>query len=173
VSTSAKYPFKPSVIRRGGHALRAMVQAINSPVNTNGYRVGWPTKSRYKRPGGGTVGTGMVAKYLEYGFTNTLLGVDVPERPFFRTANKNFIPTLRAQLDLARIRSTNLMPTPADLAKIGQAHADRVRLEIERAAPPDYDANTPFTAKKKGHAKPLWETGQMARDVTYELTKKI
>jgi hypothetical protein len=120
----------------------------------------------------------MVAKHLEFGFNNLLIGgdsgVDVPERPFFRNANKAFIPTLRRELKTIQGDLRTRVPSIAALNRIGRAHANRVRLEIETAysKPNEYAPNEESTIRRKGHPLVLQETGQMARDVTHEIVRK-
>jgi hypothetical protein len=156
-----------------------MVQEINKPTLYNGYQVGWPKSSRYRRRNGGTIGTAMVAKHLEFGFNNLLVGgdsgTDVPERPFFRNSNRAFITTLRSELRVIQGNLKTRVPSIANLNKLGKAHADRVRLEIETAytKPNEYPINEESTIKRKGHPFVLTETGQMARDVTYEIVRKV
>lgn len=108
-----------------------------------------------------------VAVTQEFGARNAGRGnsVVIPERPFFRNANKTVQPKL------IRVLKFNLDPTKmvinphlADL--LGQVYQDEVQASITDLRAP---ANSPVTVELKGSSNPLMDTETMRASVTYKV----
>ena len=105
-----------------------------------------------------------VAAWNEFGTVRG--GVTIPERPFFRQANKKMpkivMPILRAHVNPATLTVTRRTAELMGI-KMGDTLADSIR---SLRHPP----NAPTTIKLKGSSNPLIDTGLMLRSVTHKVS---
>ena len=121
--------------------------------NTSRLRVGFIDSATY--PDGQNVAS--VAFWNEYGTAR------IPPRPFMRTTiaqnRENWVEMVRK---LVPIHGADL-----SLLKLGEEMKGKLVFSILSWVEPP---NAPYTIKKKGFNKPLVETAQMSRSISYELT---
>jgi hypothetical protein len=136
-----------------GAGMRAMLRKIDNKSGVKGYKVGWPASAKY--PGGTDVAT--VALAHEFGVPQNKL----PERPFFRAANRNFARILgRLILKHARNGSIDREGTK----RIAETHVRLVKKSILLLQNPPLKAAT--IARKKS-SNPLIDKGLLRRSVSY------
>jgi hypothetical protein len=166
---SGRQAVKVSVHFSGGVRFKELMAKAISPARINAYKVGWPTDSMYTPDGGEPISTAAVAEIQEFGNHGNPVGrgAVIPERPFFRMADEKFNVFLRQFVRLAVRRNMKL--DYKDVHFMADKHVQYVRQSIVEF---DSPGNSPATIARKGEDNPLVETGQMAQDVSYEVTKR-
>lgn len=173
---------KLSVSRSGGGKIKTIVNNVATYRGVMGYWVGWDKSSVYNDSSFGPrkipIQTARVAKILEYGSPSTNPDVDInkspmnkgiPARPFFKPANTKFRPVMiRMVTHLSRLNRSR-KPNTANLHLIAQAHVEHVQAEITKHVVKG--GNADFTIEKKGGDTPLLESGQLERDLNYEVKR--
>jgi len=142
---------------RGGHKLDAALAEMATKIaNPATLRVGFLSNASY--PDGTPVA--MVAAIQDYGAPS----VGIPPRPFFR----NMVADKRGEWPnaiLLALKSAR-MDAKRALDVVGAAIAGQLRQSI-------IDTNSPAlaesTIRRKGHSKPLVDTGHMLNSVDHEV----
>lgn len=140
-----------------GSGLKKLIAGIDLSKGVKGYKVGWPASATY--PDGQEVAA--VALWNEFGVPEN----NLPERPFFRQANKKFSGQAAK---LIRKFAENGKITKRGNEKLAQRHVSMVKMQIRDLKEPP---NTPETIAAKGSSNPLIDTGLMRRTVDYEPLK--
>jgi hypothetical protein len=142
---------------RGGGAFEAKLRQIAESVSKPGtLRVGFLQNATY--PDGKQVA--MIAAIQDFGAP----GVGIPPRPFFR----NMIAAKQSEWPnaIGNLLKTNNYDAPRALSVAGAGVAGQLRQSIiETNSPP----LSPTTIARKGHAKPLVDTGHMLNSVDFEV----
>ena len=134
-------------------ALRQMAQNVSKP---GVLRVGFLENARY--PDGKPVA--MIAAIQEYGAPS----VGIPPRPFFR----NMIAAKSGEWPeaIAGLLKSNDLDAQKTLGQAGAAIAGQLRESIRDLWEPPLAQST---IRRKGHAKPLIDTGHMLQSVDFEV----
>lgn len=107
------------------------------------------------------------AMWNEFGTKGGGWGGPIPERPFMRTAvaktNADLKPMMKSA---ARSILTGRATMRQQLSKMGIKGQQDMRDTIASGA---FAANSPTTIKLKGSSKPLVDTGEMSRNVTWQI----
>ncbi len=121
-------------------------------------RVGFLEKAKY--PDGTSVG--LVAMVQDFGAPSR----GIPPRPFFRNMiRKNEASWPKA---IAKTLTMTQYDIPKTLKLVGEGIAGQLRQSIiDTNSPP----LSPITVQRKGHSKPLVDTGHMLQSVDYEVKK--
>ena len=137
---------------QGGEELEKLFKQAKKTARSKGYRVGFFSSAKY--PNGTSVA--LVAAYNEF-------GMGVPERAFFRMANK------RVQSDLIKMIKRELEGgkplTSIVVQRMAEVHKGAVQTSITEL---DEPPNAPATIKKKKSSNPLIDTGFMRTAVSWE-----
>lgn len=143
---------------KGGDGVRRYLENISNQLgNRATLRVGFLEGATY--PDGKPVA--MIAAIQEFGAP----AVGIPPRPFFR----NMIATKQDEWGpaLAGILQSNGYDLVAAFNQAGFAIAGQLRQSIVDTNEP---ALAPSTIARKGHAKPLVDTGHMLNSIDHEVT---
>ena len=143
---------------RGAGFKKVMAKA-KTAEGVKGYKLGWPFDAKYDD--GKEVA--VVAMENEFGVPERF----VPERPFFRLANKEFKKIGPKFLE-SRLKLRDYFLTKEVNEELALKHQNLVQKSIRDLKEPP---NAPRTIKEKGSANPLIDTGLMLRSVTYEPLK--
>ena len=135
----------------------------------SGYDVGFIKSANYliKTTKGETKKGPTVAEVAvrnEFGFPKGR----IPERPYFRKANKKVEKPLIRFIDRNLTEKDAYVLSETDVKLMGQLHEGAVKESITALkAPP----NKPSTIRQKGSSNPLIDTGQMRRSVISKVVK--
>jgi len=144
---------------KGGNKLKEIkVKADSKSVS---YSVGFYEKAKYAD---GTQ-VAEVALHNEFGTRNEQGVVVIPERPFFRQANKNVKKRIKNLVIKLRDPETKIL-TRNGVEKIAQVHVGVIKERIRNLSEPK---NAPSTVSKKGSSNPLIDTSFMFQSVTHEV----
>lgn len=144
---------------KGGKALNDLSKKAKAGVVS--YNVGFFPKAKYAD---GTP-VALVGLWQEFG-TRTPSGVvAIPERPFFRSTNKEIQRDIRKLVIKFRDPKTKLLDKK-DASKIAAFHAGAIQQKITMI---DSPPNSIRTIGIKGSSNPLIDTGLMRSSVTWEL----
>jgi hypothetical protein len=133
-----------------GSGMKAKLAQIKIMDNVKGYKVGWPATATY--PDGALVAE--VALYQEFGVPEN----NLPERPFFRTANRHF--ARNANRWIVKLAKNGVIDRRATLS-LGSMHVRLVQSSI------DLLKNPPLKVRVGGN--PLVDTGVLRNNVQREL----
>ena len=142
----------------GGRITRAAIRSALKSVGIKTLQVGFFKSSRYRD---GTY-VAAVAAWNEFG-TRRGGKVQVPERPFFRSALKSIVPKVREIIE-DEIDPKSMTPNDDLADKIGAYAAAQVQNSIVRFRDPP---NAPATIARKGSSNPLIDIGKMRQSVTW------
>lgn len=142
---------------RGGDRLEGALEKISRLIGGGGFvRVGFLESATY--PGGTPVA--MVAVMLDLGAP----AAGIPPRPFFRNMIVDKSPEWGSAI--GGLLTANNYDIEKVLSLAGEAIAGQLRQSI-------VDTNSPplaeSTIRRKGHSKPLVDTGHMLQSVSYEV----
>lgn len=142
---------------RGGDRLAQVLERIGVATRrARRVKVGFLERATY--PDGKQVA--MIAAINEFGAP----GASIPPRPFFR----NMIAAKSGEWPraISGLLVANEYDAERTLGQVGEAVAGQLRQSIiDTNEPP----NAPSTIRRKGHAKPLVDTGHMLQSVSYEI----
>ena len=140
----------------GDKSVNKIKALIKAKQEYKGYEVGFFINARYLN--GESVA--MVAFRNEYGIGN------IPERPFFRLANRASSKKIFIFVKKLLTFNDSYVLSKHDINKIGQIHQLAiVNSIIKLREPPNADS----TIKAKGSSNPLYASGMMSRSVTYKV----
>jgi hypothetical protein len=142
----------------GGKRFEDALRNIASRLNKGALQVGFMENATY--PDGTKVA--MVAAIQEFGAPRA----GIPPRPFFR----NMIAAKSGEWPeaIAKQLKKTKYDVELTLERVGMGIAGQLQQSIrDTNAPP----LKPATIRRKGHAKPLIETGLMLRSATYRVKK--
>jgi hypothetical protein len=142
---------------RGGEKLAAKLRELTEKLAQPAtVRIGFLENSRY--PDGTPVA--MIAAIQDFGAPRA----GVPPRPFFR----NMIAARKGEWPAAiagQLKATGY-DVELTLKRTGEAVAGQLRESIQQTNVPPLK---PATIKRKGFSKPLVDTGEMLKSVSYEV----
>lgn len=139
-----------------GKGLEKKLRQLKKMENIEGYKLGWPQGGKY--PNGADMAS--VALWQEFG-TRTEWGDEhIPERPFFRLANRKF-KGIVAGLILKYAEEGVI--TEEGTRKLALAHIRLVQASLDIIKTP------PLKTRVGGN--PLVDTGTLKRHINYELIK--
>ena len=142
---------------KGGDALEKKLAELSQNVtNASTLRVGWPQNATY--PDGTSVA--LIAAINEFGAPSR----GQPPRPFIRNMIAQESPHWAAQV--ATLLKLNNYDARATLNMMGTEIVGQVQDSIDALVTPPL---APSTIAKKGHDKPLIDSGLMRKTVTYEI----
>ena len=159
--------------RKTPHKMKAKLGQIRKPSGIAGYDVGWPVDSFYSDRGK-IIPTARVAKIQEFGAPSRHGGKRsrgrgaIPARPFFKMANKAYSSELLSRIYILAQNKGFL--NVGDVHLLADGHVEAVKKSI---ADGKFVPNSPSTVRRKGFDNPLTETGQMERDVDYDIAHGI
>jgi len=156
---------KTGVTLKGNKEIESRLRKlIDAKQGVAGYDVGIFKGSTY--PDGKKIAE--VAIDNEFG-TKTRKGTThIPERPFFRSANKNFEPKLQKIIEKSLKESPTYTIGAQEMDQIGLLHAAQVQKSINAWRIPP---NAPETIKRKGRDKPLIQGGDMKQAIASKTVK--
>lgn len=145
---------------RGGERVSRILAEIAERVGQDyGLRVGFLENATY--PDGKPVG--MIAAIQEFGAPRA----GIPPRPFFRNMIAKKSPEWPAAVGALLV--ANDYDVERTLDQVGFAIAGQLRESIQQTnAPPLAES----TIRRKGHDKPLVDTGHMLNSVDHEVVRK-
>jgi len=123
-----------------------------------GYKVGWPESARYQKKGEGTTTPPTVAEvalWQEFGVPEN----NLPERPFFRNANRMFV---RIVAGLIKKFAENGTIGKSGTKRLADVHVRLVQSSIDILKSPPLKSRV---------GNPLVDTGLLRRTVSHELIK--
>lgn len=136
----------------GGSEYDRLIANAKKSAKAKGYDVGFYESSRYQD------GTSVVTVAADHEF-----GIGVPERAFFRQANRE------VRKDLIKILKRHLQGGGVlDLRVVGvlaETHKGSIQESITRISSPP---NSPQTIERKGSSNPLIDTGFMRSSATWK-----
>ena len=144
---------------------------MGKPVTTGGEKTEKWLKKAKDAPHGYDVGFFPGAAYddgtpvVEVAFKNEFGQGNIPERPFFRRANKVMERSLAG---LVKKAAKDGMITDGTVKKIASAHQGAVQESIIDLKDPP---NSAQTIAMKGSSNPLVDTGLLGSSVTFEVKK--
>lgn len=142
---------------RGGDKFEAALKSIAEKAsNASLVRVGFLENATY--PDGKPVA--MIAAIQEYGAPS----VGIPPRPYFRSMIAAKSPEWPAAI--AGLLKTNDYDAAQTLGQTGEAVKGQLQESIVQTNSPP---NAPSTIARKGHDKPLVDSGHMLKSVDYEV----
>lgn len=145
---------------RGGEGVTKILAEISEKVSRPaGLRVGFLEDATY--PDGKPVG--MIAMIQEFGAP----AVGIPPRPFFRNAVAKYGPEWPEAF--GKLLVANGYDVAKTMDQMGFAIAGQIRQSIVDTNSP---ALAPSTVARKGHSKPLVDTGHMLNSVDHEVVAK-
>ena len=138
--------------------LRRRVQAMNAQV-----KVGYPANGATENDG---TPLALVAMVNNFGSPEH----NIPERPFMTRAIQNHKEDFKAvnEKTLPQVLEGKMSVKKA-LSLLGTEAVKHIQAEIRNG---DFVALKVATIKRKGSSRPLFDTGQMLRGVTYEVDEK-
>lgn len=108
-----------------------------------------------------------IAEYAAYNEEGT---ENIPSRPFIRSWVDNNKEQINKMMDSAFNHIVSGQWTAEDAMKrIGEFGASGIRKNIAKGS---FEPNAESTIKRKGSSRPLIDSGDMRRAVSYEVTKK-
>lgn len=159
---ASKDPISLNIKQGGTHGkgIAAKLKTLRNNSDVKGYKIGWPADATY--PDGTPVAE--VALYNEFGTPDATN--PIPERPFFRRANRHF-SRIAGRLITKFVKDGQI--TRSSTHKLAQAHQRLVQESIViLQSPPNAEA----TVAQKGSSNPLIDTGLMRRTINHELIGK-
>lgn len=94
---------------------------------------------------------------------------NIPSRPFMTQAYEKYKRRLENSIDdNYRLVQNRVLTTNNYLKTIGEIHTTQIKNTITNG---NFIPNAPSTIAKKGSSKPLIDTGEMRRSVTYKVIK--
>lgn len=160
-----KFKNSPTITFKGNKVLEERLKKLSETRQIEkGYDVGFFSESTYSD---GTK-VAQVAIWQEFG-TEIKGKVQIPERPFFRIANKKTQSTLSRLLgDFLNLKS-NYVLSRQNVEQLALKHVDTIQTEITTLKEPPNALST--IKAKKGSSNPLIDTGNMRRSVTFKVIK--
>ena len=131
-----------------------------SPLRKRKDKSGKTTTSRIKNP----PSVAEVAAWQEFGVEAR----NIPERPFFRQANKKVESPLLRLIHKNLTAKDEYILDENEVAKMGLLHAGEIKKSITKLKEPP---NTSQTVQAKGSSNPLIDTGLMRASATYKVVK--
>lgn len=145
---------------RGGENVTKILAEIGDKVSRPaGLRVGFLENATY--PDGKPVA--MIGMIQEFGAAS----IGIPPRPFFRNAVAKYGPEWTPAF--GKLLVANGYDVAKTMDQMGHAIAGQIRQSIIDTNEPPL---APSTIARKGHSKPLVDTGHMLNSVDHEVVEK-
>ena len=152
-----------SVEFKGNKTIESRLKKLSEAKQiVKGYDVGFFAQSKYQDG----IPVASVAVEQEFGVSSK--NVKIPERPFFKIANKNVEKPIISILDKKLTETDNYVLSELEVSRLALIHESAVKEEITKLQDPP---NSPTTIKMKGSSNPLIDHGDMRRSVTYKVIK--